>query len=106
MYHGPSVGQGDVVRSLIRGKVQVYTFKPDKGGRNAAFHGKTLIVRNALAIVGSANFTHNSHEHCYEDCILVREAEAVRAREARFDVLWAQGAQVDVLKLRTRDAVE
>ena len=106
MYHGPSVGQGDVVKSLLRGRAEVFTFKPDKGGRNSAFHQKTLIVRDVLVMVGSANFTHNSHENCYEDCILTREAEAVRVRSARFDSFWAQGAQVDALRLKSRSAME
>ena len=64
-------------------------------------HCKTLIIRGACVVVGSANFTHNRHDCCYEDCILTRAALSVYHREARFNGLWAQGAAVDLSKLRS-----
>ena len=85
---------------MVQAGIEVYVFKPAKGGRNAAMHSKTLLIRGACVIVGSANFTHNSHDCCIEDCLLSRSAVSVQLRESRFDEMWAQAARVDTSRLK------
>ena len=100
MYHGKSTSQGMVVQTLLQEGVEVRTYRPPRGGMNAAFHTKMMVVRDWIAMIGSANWTYNSMELCVETSVLTRARDAVENAQRTFDRYWAMSVPVDAAKLK------
>ena len=92
--------QHSVVRVLVNANVNVRTYRPPKGGQNAALHSKMLVVRGWLAITGSANWTFNSWDLCVETSMMTRSSTCVKHAEDVFDFYWARGELVLAESLR------
>jgi phosphatidylserine/phosphatidylglycerophosphate/cardiolipin synthase-like enzyme len=63
-------------------------------------HSKVLLVEEAILMLGSANFTHNSLEYCVEHSVITRDIESVQTMSSRFNQLWAEGVRLNEDELR------
>jgi phosphatidylserine/phosphatidylglycerophosphate/cardiolipin synthase-like enzyme len=78
MTTGASKKQKEAVKHLLDGDVPVYTFKPQNGGGfTAAQHAKVIVADEAVAILGSANFSYNSMEWCTEANVTTSGREVI-----------------------------
>jgi hypothetical protein len=99
MYHGASSSQGVAVRALLYNQIDVRTYRP-VGGRNASLHCKMLVVRGKVVVLGSANFTHNSLDHCVETSICTKHLHTVEEMERLFLEYFASSCVIDVSLLK------
>ena len=95
MYYGASAQQKPMVRAMLEAKIDIRTYKPDKGGRNAAYHNKYMYCIEGALLTGSSNFTHNSLEnYCVEAGIFTRSKETLEDYNKLFLYYQAQGAAI------------
>ena len=94
-YFSNSAGQGEALSLLLACKADVSTYQPRKGGRNASVHGKVMVRKNVCVMLGSANFTYNSIEHCVESCVYTRAKNVVVDNTSLFTYYHASAAQYD-----------
>jgi phosphatidylserine/phosphatidylglycerophosphate/cardiolipin synthase-like enzyme len=85
MLTGASKRQKEAIKNLLANDVLVYMSKPPQGGGfTAVQHAKVLVADEAVAILGSANFTHNSMEWCTEANVTTRGKEVVDGLMTQF----------------------
>jgi len=94
MYYGASSSQGVAVNALLRYGIEVMTYRPPKGGRNASLHAKMVIVSKKVLIMGSANFTHNSLDSCVEADVCTKHLGTLEEMEKLFLEYYASSSHV------------
>ena len=90
MMANPSAkGQPNQVGALIEHGVEVRVRHPKPARLFSAQHEKSVLIDDALAVVGSANWTHNSMENCEESVISTRARNVVQAARQHFEDMWS-----------------
>ena len=103
-YHGRCKNQSKSMLVLMSEEgVSVRTYKPAKGGWNAALHMKMMVLKERVCVLGSANWTHNSHENCEEAALITRDKKVVTNAQLEFDVLWSQSEAMNLHALVAAD---
>ena len=102
LYHGASVGAGEVANALMSYGVRLRVHRGgDRGSRNSTMHMKMIIFGGAAVMLGSANFTHNSLDgNSVETAIITRSVAVVKANSELFESLWKESEAVDPGKLK------
>ena len=80
--------QPEQVALAIENGLEVRLHQPDPSSLFSAQHEKSVIVDEAIVLVGSANWTRNSMEHCEESVISTRAADVVAQASVHFEQLW------------------
>jgi len=93
MLNPSAKGQPKQVATMIEHGVQVRIRQPGTKGF-ALQHEKVVTVDDAIGVVGSANWTHNSMENCEESVISTRSQEVVRQMRAHFERVWEDAEEL------------
>lgn len=86
--------ESETMRELLSKDRFPFRLSRGRGDADSKMHHKVALLDDSIVVTGSYNWTRESEEQNYENLLILREPEVVKAYRREFEALWADAEPI------------